>query len=137
MARDSMLSIRLASLLIVSFVLASAISALQPMTEDGPLEASIAQTADTGAISAFVTDDMGRPIAGAVVTVVGTNQTNETVLTGFALIEHLPTDMNWTQYSVYASKTGYYSSEVAEVTVSPWNTTDVTLEIVGGILYGV
>src|SRR3989339_2107946 len=138
MARDSMLSIRLASLLIVSFVLASAISALQPMTEDGPLEASIAQTADTGAISAFVTDDMGRPIAGAVVTVVGTNQTNSTDPTGFTLVEDVPTDVNWTQYSVYASKVGYYSSAVVEVTVSPWNITDVVpLEIKGGILYGV
>jgi len=138
MARDSMLSIRLASLLIVSFVLASAISALQPMTEDGPLEASIAQTADTGAISAFVTDDVGRPIAGAVVTVVGTNQTNSTDPTGFTLVEDVPTDVNWTQYSVYASKVGYYSSAVVEVTVSPWNITDVVpLEIKGGILYGV
>jgi len=136
MARDSMLSIRLASLLIVSFMLASAIAFLQPMTEEEPLVAGIMQTEDTGAISAFVTDDVGRFIVGAAVTIVGTNltYTNET---GYALIEHLPTDLNWTHYTVYASKEGYYSSAVVDVTVSPGNITNVTLEIMGGTLYGI
>jgi len=130
------LSIRLASLLIVSFMLASAIAFLQPMTEEEPLVAGIMQTEDTGAISAFVTDDVGRFIVGAAVTIVGTNltYTNET---GYALIEHLPTDLNWTHYTVYASKEGYYSSAVVDVTVSPGNITNVTLEIMGGTLYGI
>lgn len=130
------MSIRLASLLIVSFMLASAIAFLQPMTEEEPLVAGIMQTEDTGAISAFVTDDVGRFIVGAAVTIVGTNltYTNET---GYALIEHLPTDLNWTHYTVYASKEGYYSSAVVDVTVSPGNITNVTLEIMGGTLYGI
>ena len=124
-------------MLIVTFVLASATLTLLPMTEERLIAAEITQTADTGAISAFVTDDVGRPIAGVRVTVVGASQTNTTDPTGIALIEHVPTDANWTQYLVYASMPGYYSSEVAEVTVSPWNTTDVSLEIMGGTLYGV
>lgn len=136
MARDSLLSTRLVTFLIVSVMLASAIPALMP-SRDRPVPAETTQTADTGAISVLVTDDVGRRIADVTVTVVGTGITNRTNTTGYALFEHLPTDANWTQYLISASKTGYNPSGVVEVTVSPWNTTDAELTIFGGIIYGV
>lgn len=133
MARTSVFSIRLVALLILSAMLAPA--ALTPADVGTPISAGTAQTADTGAISVFVTDDVGRPIEHAEVSVVGLGISEQTNETGFALLDDLPTDANWTRYNVTAGKAGYRSSEVVEVFVSPWNVTDVSLEISGGVIY--
>ncbi len=136
MAGDSRLSVRWAALLVASVLLA-ALSPAIPLPEGfAPQAATALQTEDTGAVSAFVADDFGRPIASAVITVLNTNLTGTTGLDGYALIEHLPADPNGTDYTLYASKAGYVSSELMEVTLTPWNTEDVSLEIRGGILYG-
>lgn len=137
MARDPISPIHLVALLALLTVTASAISALAPTGLDGTVPASALQTEDSGAIRALVTDDVGRPISDAAVTIVGLDITNRTNATGYVLFEHLPTDANWTQYQVSASKTGYNPSGLVPVTVSPWNVTDVALEIFGGIIYGV
>ena len=137
MARNSTLPTRLVVMLIVSLMVATATPALTHDARDIPVPADTLQTADSGAVLVLVTDDVGRPIGEAVVTVVDLTLTNRTNSSGYALFEHLPTDANWTQYSVSATKSGYNPSGVAVVTVSPWNTTRVTLEIYGGIIYGV
>jgi hypothetical protein len=123
------------ALFIVSIMLVSAVPALPLAGLEEPLPAGIAQTEDTGAILALVTDDVGRPMADAKVSVVGLDITEITDSAGFALIDSLPTDVNWTQYSVFANKSGYGLSPPIEVTVSPFNTTNVTLRISGGFLY--
>jgi len=136
MARTFGLSALWAALLAASIVLAALLPALPDAHEASQQIAWASQTEDTGAVSALVTDDVGRPIAGAIVTVLNTNFTGTTEADGYALIEHVPADANGTDYMVYAGKTGYESSELTEVTLTPWNTEEVSLEIRGGILYG-
>lgn len=135
MARTSRFSARWAALLIASVVLASLIPAVPMADDDAPRVAATQQSEDSGAVSAFVADDIGRPIANANVIVLNTNYTNVTDATGFAVID-LPADPNGTDYFLYATKSGYVSSEVIEITLMPWNVEDVVLEIRGGILYG-
>lgn len=134
-ARDSARTHKAAALLITAVVLATAFMMIPLPDDSRPATARPAQTEDTGAISAFVTDNAGRPVSGALVSVVGQDVSEITDLSGHAILEGLPTDVNWTQYLVFAEKTGYRASENVEVTVSPFNTTDVELEIVGGMLY--
>ncbi|MDQ1372363.1 MAG: hypothetical protein QG582_1279 [Candidatus Thermoplasmatota archaeon] len=136
MARTSRFSARWAALLIVSVMLASLIPAMSEVCHRAPLGATALQSEDSGAISAFVTDEVGRPIADAQVIVLNTNYTNETDETGFAFIDYLPADPTGTEYLVYANKSGYVSSELVEVTLMPWGDEEITLVIRGGILYG-
>lgn len=136
MARTSMLPPRLATLLIASVILSSLVPAVPTGGVEGLWTAPALQTEDTGAISAFVTDDAGRPIANAVVTVASTNYTNTTDATGCTIIDHLPADVNGTDYLVFATKTGYESSALAEVALYPWDTEEVSLELGGSMLYG-
>jgi hypothetical protein len=135
LARNTDSSRRSSALLLTVIILASALWCLPPTGDYEPVAADVAQSADTGAVSALVTDNVGRPITGAAVSVVGLDVTDTTNSSGYALLENLPTDANWTQYLLFAEKTGYRASENVEVTVSPYNTTDATLEIVGGLLY--
>lgn len=129
MARTRMLSIWLAALTVLAALLGPTAAML------GPAGWAAAQTEDTGAVLVLVTDDVGRPIADADVSVVGMGISDHTNATGYVLLEGLPTDANWTRYNVTAEKPGYRPSEVVEVVVSPWNTTEVALEITGGIIY--
>lgn len=133
MARIPAFSMLLLALLIASAMLPP--GALTPAGVGAPLGAGAAQTEDTGAVLVFVTDDAGRPIEHAEVSVVSLGFAELTNETGFALLDYLPTDANWTRYNVTAEKAGYRPSEVVEVVVSPWNITDVALEISGGIIY--
>lgn len=119
--------------LAVLTVLAALLGPVAPMLDLAGDAA--AQTEDTGAILVLVTDDVGRPIADADVSVVGLGISEHTNATGQALLDGLPTDANWTRYNITAEKTGYRPSEVVEVVVSPWNTTEAALEIAGGIIY--
>ncbi len=131
MARTSRFSARWAALLIVSVMLASLIPAMSEVCHRAPLGATALQSEDSGAISAFVTDEVGRPIADAQVIVLNTNYTNETDETGFAFIDYLPADPTGTEYLVYANKSGYVSSELVEVTLMPWGDEEITLVIRG------
>lgn len=136
MARTSRFPTLSMTLLIASVLLASLVPGA-PLADEAVPEATASQTEDTGAVHAFVTDDVGRAIRDAIVTVAYTAFTANTNETGFALIEHLPVDpFNGTHYLVYASKTGYETSEWIDVNVTAWNTLDVSLEINGGFLYG-
>ncbi|MGD9962645.1 MAG: carboxypeptidase regulatory-like domain-containing protein [Thermoplasmata archaeon] len=136
MARIPGFSARQATLLIASVLLASLMPAMPMMGDIAPPEASAQQTADTGAISASVTDEVGRPIAGVLVVAYTTiaNYTNTTDGTGLTVVEHLPADDNGTTYLVYVVKSGYESPDLIEVVVTPWNTETVAFVINGGIL---
>lgn len=135
MARTPLFSTWLAALITVTALLAPSAVTLEPWVDLGIVGDAAAQTEDTGAILAFVTDDAGRPIAEAEVFVVGLGTSEHTNATGYALLEGLPADVNWTRYNVTAEKAGYRPSEVVEVIVSPWNTTDVALAVTGGLIY--
>lgn len=129
MARTRLFSTWLAALTVLAALLGPSAAML------GPTEGAAGQTEDTGAILVLVTDDVGRPIADVDVSVVGFGISEHTNASGYVLLDGLPTDANWTRYNVTAEKSGYRPSEVVEVVVSPWNTTEVSLEITGGIIY--
>jgi hypothetical protein len=135
MARTPVFSTWLAALIVSTALLAPAAATLAPWGPASLTGGAAAQTADTGAVLAHVTDDVGRPIAEVEVSVVGLGIMEHTNATGFALLDGLPTDANWTRYNVTAEKDGYRPSEMVEVVVSPWNTTEVALEVTGGIIY--
>ncbi len=137
MAWNSMWSYRLAALVVASVILVSATAMVPLQREDDPLPATTALSDTAGAVSVTVRDDMGRPMSGAGVAIIGTNRSGTTNDTGVVYFDDLPTDPFGVEYTAYANKTGYIPSGIVEATVTPWNVTYINLTIVGGVIYGV
>ena len=98
--------------------------------------AGICEAYYTATIQANVTSDIGRPIAGASVHLVG-NGTWETNVSGVTTIPGLLADVNGTDYTLWAEMEGYVSSPPVMITVTPSNTTCVNLTIRGGVIIGI
>ena len=106
--------------------------------EDG-LTASTAAESYTATIEVNVTDDVGRPVADAVVTLEG-NDTYTNVDAdeyGRLTIPGLLADTNGTEYSLSARCDGYLELAAVSVTVTPSNTTWVNLTVMGGTIWGI
>lgn len=102
----------------------------------GQTGASTLASGYTGTISVTVTDDVGRTIEGALLKMVGNASSWVTNSVGVAVISGLLADTNGTDYTIWAEKTNYDPSPVAQVEVTPDNITDSVLAISGGVIYG-
>lgn len=125
-----------AFLLAATALLASGFGVHFQYDDGSEVSARTLQEEHNGTISVTVTDDVGRLIADAVVSLVGAERTNRTDLNGVAVFDHLLADVNGTEYLVSASKTGYNPSGLTAVIVTPGNVSEVTLEIFGGLILG-
>ncbi|MEM4275869.1 MAG: carboxypeptidase regulatory-like domain-containing protein [Thermoplasmata archaeon] len=96
--------------------------------------ARVLQASFTVSINVTVTDDVGRAIPGAIVHIVGNATTWQTGEAGYALIEELADDN--ASYTLWAEKTGYRASSSLTVPVMANETTNVTLQVFGGTVYG-
>lgn len=120
-------------------VLTTAISSLfftEPAARYVPLKAGIADAWFTVEINVTVADEVGRPIYSANVGIRdnssspwSTNTEGYVVITGLA--------DNATFYTLWANKSGYLNSLDTDVYVTPNQTTNVTLVITGGMIYGI
>ena len=101
-----------------------------------PKTVSALQTPDLGAINVTVVDNAGRPIVNVTVMLNGTAFGNLTLENGTCLIEDLAPNETGLPYTVSASKDGYLESQTVNATVEANVTTNVTLMIRGGWIYG-
>lgn len=127
---------------VAAIVVMLTLAALPGLTLDDhaaqpPVPAKALSTEYTGALAVTVSDDTGRRIEGAFVRIAGnasswiTNQTGQTLITG------LLTDTNYSVvYTVWAEKTGYLQSSNILASVTPHNTTNVSLVVRGGTISG-
>ena len=101
-----------------------------------PQRVGIADAWPTVSINVTVTDEVGRPIANALVAIRGNSSGPwPTGTDGYALISGLAD--NVTYYTLWANKSGYLNSLDFDAYVTPNQTTDVTLVITGGTIYGI
>ncbi len=104
--------------------------------DEPTMSAGILATGYNGAVVATVTDDIGRVMKDAVVTVAGNTSSWVSNSTGQVYIPGLFADANGTHYDIWAEKTAYDPSPVQDIVVSPDNITEVTLVVSGGIIFG-
>jgi len=106
-------------------------------SDGGERAASVLEAYYSGTIVVNVTDEVGRPIAGATVWIYG-NTTNFPVTDalGSLQISGLLADVNGTIYTLWAGKTGYDNSSLTYVNVNPANTSYADLVIHGGVVLG-
>lgn len=117
--------------LIISCVLLTQVEHKDPASGAG-----IAQAWYTVDVNVTVTDEVGRPMGGALVG--SRNNTSDTWTTGpegYVVILGLAD--NETYYTLWANKSGYLNSLDVDVYVTPNQTTNVTLVITGGTIYGI
>lgn len=90
------------------------------------------QRREVGTISGFVTDNLDRPLAGAVIVVKGANRFATTNADGFYVISLVPVGI----FEVKASRLGYAEEKKTDVKVfADWRTTvNFTLGIKPGVL---
>jgi len=96
------------------------------------LSAAVFQTEDTAAIDVNVTDDAGRRVSEASISIEGNGTVWQTNETGSVLIEGLGADTEGTNYTLWASKEGYVNSTPTNLTVYPLTTYWIVLTIYGG-----
>jgi hypothetical protein len=106
------------------------------LTDDGPmpLKAGIADAWYTVNLNVTVTDEVGRPIDGAVVWITDNTSSPWTTVNGNVLIEGLAD--NVTSYTLWANKSGYLNSLETVVDVVANATTNATLVVTGASLWG-
>ena len=107
-----------------------------PNDIDQTMSSGILATGYTGAALVTVTDDVGRAMKDAVVTIGGNSSSWISNDTGQVYIQGLFADANGTSYDIWAEKTAYDPSPVLSVTVTPDNITETTLVISGGVIFG-
>lgn len=107
----------------------------QPMVdEDSP--AMVLQTPGTGTVNVTVKDDAGRLLDDVIVTIVGLPGEWRTEPDGNITIHDVPANATGVTYTVAGNKTRYENgSEV--IVVYENRTTNVTIELSGGIITGV
>ncbi len=106
-------------------------------TDAGDREASVAFVDYSGSIFVNVTDDAGRPVPDANVTIDGNETTWEVNETGVVIISDLLADSNGTEYEVSAKCVGYEELAAVSVEVTPSNTSYVNLTVGGGTISGI
>jgi hypothetical protein len=109
-----------------------------PKADDAADEryARICEVFYTGSIWTNVTNDIGLPIPGAKVRVVGHNATLTTNASGAVLASGLLADTNGTEYILWAEAEGYENSSAHTITVTPGNTTYLNITVRGGVIVG-
>jgi len=103
---------------------------------DQTMSSGILAAGYTGAVLVTVTDDVGRVMKDAVVTIGGNASSWISNDTGNVYITGLFADSNGTSYDLWAEKTAYDPSPVLGVVVTPDNVTETTLVVSGGIVFG-
>ena len=103
--------------------------------DDSGLPAAVAEASYSATIEVNVTDNVGRPVAEAFVTVDDgvPYAANES---GRLTITEVLADTNGTKYNLSAQCDGYLELGEVSVTVTPYNTTWVNLTVKGGAIYG-
>lgn len=102
---------------------------------DGDVPASMLQTPGTGTVNVTVTDDVGRPLQDAVVTIVGLPGEWRTKPDGNVSIAEIPANASGVIYSVAGNKTKYENGSDF-VTVYENKTTNKTIVLRAGIITG-
>lgn len=105
---------------------------MAPDEMDAPIKAGISDF--TFSINATVTDDAGRPIDGALVGIRDNTSGPWVTVGGSVLIDGL--EDNVTSYNIWANKTGYLNSVDMPVIPATSTTTNVTLVVTGGSIWG-
>ena len=125
-----------AAMMVVVLVLGACMSSEQADDDARPITADISQTSFTGSVLVNVSDGVGRPVPGAYVYIAGNVSRWDTNLSGQVMISGLYADVNGTEYTLWAEKTGYDPSANGMVTVTPHNTSYTHLDIHGGVILG-
>jgi hypothetical protein len=107
-----------------------------PSDTDQTVSSGILATGYAGAVLVTVTDDVGRAMKDAVVTIGGNASSWISNDTGQVYIQGLFADSNGTSYDIWAEKTAYDPSPVLSVIVTPDNITETTLVVSGGVIFG-
>ena len=123
----------------VAFVLLLAV-ALAPFMHCEPLGDELTATVSaadyTGTIEVNVTDNVGRNVTDAIVTLENNDTSWPADEYGRLTITGLLADSNGTEYNLSAECYGYSELAVVSVIVTPSNTTWVNLTVRGGLIYG-
>ena len=125
-----------AAMMVGVLVLGACMSSEQADDDARPITADISQTSFTGSVLVNVSDGVGRPVPGANVYIAGNVSRWDTNLSGQVMISGLYADVNGTEYTLWAGKTGYDPSANGIVTVTPHNTSYTHLDIQGGVILG-
>lgn len=123
----------------VAFVLLLAV-ALAPFTHCDPggdeLTATVSEATYTGTIEVNVTDNVGRNVTDAIVTLEDNDTSWPADEYGRLTITGLLADSNGTEYNLSAQCEGYEELAYVSIIVTPSNTTWVNLTVRGGLIYG-
>jgi hypothetical protein len=110
---------------------------IQKSTDGDMLRASASFEDYTGSIHVNVTDNVGRPITEAMVTIIGNQSSGWSVDDeGQVTIYGLLADSNGTEYVLTAECSGYESGS-ASVVVTPSNMSYLNLSVEGGTIMGI
>ena len=105
-----------------------------PEKRSAPVMADVADVWYTVSINVTVTDETGRLMDGALVGIRDNSSGPWTTVNGNVLITGLAD--NSTSYTLWANKTGYLNSVDTPVSVLTNSTTNVTLVVTGGSVWG-
>jgi hypothetical protein len=115
---------------------ASATMVIAPTGNDSPLMAKIYDAAFTVQINVTVTDDVGRLMSNAQVSIVdNTSSPWTTDIKGNVPIDGLADNVS--SYTLWAAKQGYLNGMEVTVPVSANETSNITLVVTGGMVYGI
>ncbi len=126
----------LATALVVTLVLGAYTSSERLGGDDSTIPARALQSSYTATLIVNVSDDVGRPMLGAVVRIDGNTSLWVTDVAGQVTISGLSADVNVTSYTLWAEKTGYDPSAETVVDATPHNTSYVDVDIHGGVILG-
>src|SRR4030042_87492 len=102
--------------------------------EDSP--AVVLQTPGTGTVNVTVRDDAERPLQDAAVTIAGLPGEWRTKADGNVTIPDVPANATGVSYSIAGNKT-HYENGSELIVVHENRTTNVTIELRGGIITGI
>lgn len=123
---------------IVGLLIITLLLTAVPMTDpvDRPIASRTMAESYTASLQVNVSDDVGRPVPGATVNIIGNETAWETDEYGTVLISGLLADSNGTDYTTYAECVGYVSSSPMALELTPGNTSYVNLTVRGGGIFG-
>ena len=126
---------RLAAAIILALLAMTAVATTSvPSADKDPMMSRTLQAWFTAEINATVTDDAGRLLPLALVTMLGNASSWQTNANGYVIISGL--DETVGSYSLHANLTGYWNSSDEVVPVYPNQTSSVPLQLIGGTIYG-
>jgi len=123
-----------AAIILALLAMTAVVTTSAPSADREPMKSRTLDAWFTAEINATVTDDAGRPLPLALVTMLGNASSWQTNANGYVIISGL--DETVGSYSLHANMTGYRNSSDEAVPVYPNQTTNVTLQLIGGTIYG-